>query len=176
MWTVRGDGVVIGRVGHNEAAYIRREINSLRRISRGRLDSAPVLKPFGEQVAVAVSAALPTDARLRVLLADFVGEDEPEWVWRWHERELWEYLESCAESALRAWVYAEGDEDRAPTRIELDDSWMRVAFFQSVRAIAAIAGHRIETEPDSERRDLLEHVHRWFVTAAESLNKLSDSP
>lgn len=173
MWTVRGDGVVIGRVGHDEARYIRREINSLRLISRGRLDAAPALKPFGEKVDLTVSATLPTDARLCVLLADFVGEDEPEWVWRWHERELWEYLESCAESALRAWAYAEDDEERAPTRIELDDGWMRVAFFQSVRAIAAIANHRIETEPDSQQRDRLEHVHRWFVTAAESLNELN---
>lgn len=176
VWTVRGDGVVIGRVGHSEAGYIRREIDSLHGISTARMASAPVLKPFGEQIDVAMSASLPTDARLRVLLAHFVGEDEPEWLWRWHEHELWEYLVSCAETAQDAWVYAADDEDGRPTRIELADSWTRVAFFQSIRAIAAIAGYRVSTEPESEERDALEEVHRWFVAAAEGLHKLNNTP
>lgn len=175
MWTVRGDGVVIGRIGHHESGYVRREISSLQRIVRNRLATAPVTMPFGTAVSLATTANLPEDERLLVLLAHFVGEDEPEWLWRWHEHELWTFLESCARYTETAWVYTSNDGE-VPTRIELRDNEARTGFFQSIQAIAVIAGHRIEREPESEQRNALERVHRWFVAAANGLDKLSNQP
>ncbi|MGH3438354.1 MAG: hypothetical protein ACRDRN_18040 [Sciscionella sp.] len=172
MWSTREDGVVIGTLAAPGARYLRQEIVSLRRLVRMRQDAAPVSLPFGSEIAISVTTAPPEDDRLRALLAHFVGGNEPEWVWQWHEQELWCFLLACADATESSWT---GSDDDSSARVELCNEQAREAFFQTTRAIAAVADHRITVEPESDLRQQLRTAHRWFWSLGDRLAALSNN-
>ena len=153
-WERVSADLVIGTFADHQVAALRREFGKLHELVDDRIRTAPALLPFGSQVCYALVASLTEDGTLRALLAHFVGQDEPEWMWQWHELDLWCWLRQSFSAAL----------DVLPdngARVPVTAGAQADALATSLGALGAVAGFQAITEDDADRRDNLTWLQSW---------------
>ncbi|WP_434447632.1 hypothetical protein [Lentzea sp. E54] len=91
---------MVGVFPHHRVAYLRRELSALQRLVRKRLDTMPLRQPF-DDVGLEISAQLPDDPQLRVLL-EHCNNSDPDRLVQWWEADLWRELEAHVQVALSA--------------------------------------------------------------------------
>lgn len=153
-WDRVAPDLVVGTFEQTQVSKLRIEISALHALVIERTRSAPSLLPFSAQVCLAITADLPADGRLRAVLAQAVGVDEPEWVWQWHELDVWQWLAGYCTTALGLLPQSGG-------RVEIRTDEQVRALAVVADAIGVVAGYRAGTDPNPELRDYLTRFQTW---------------
>jgi len=169
-WERPAADLVVGTFAGHEIDFLRTETMAMQDVWCDRLRQAPTAFPFGSTVQCMATLSPPEDVWLLLHLHAFIGSDEPEWVWCWHELDLWEMLGKSS-AVLLELLPETGD-----GQLEIRTIWQLNAVITTLKARGVVLAWFAENLDDPQMRQHHGELNQWMLATLDELVRVSSEP